>query len=203
MGNDAAEGPVMSSVYLVLAALNLGLIGVLPRLFFDARGRKNAMWWATAAPFIAAGAVLVLCYTGIWVPWYLPAPAGPALNEIMAVPISCASIVLIAYTIGTHRVPLALWHQEDDAPRSIVTYGAYKYVRHPFYSAFLLALAGTLVACPHPGTVVCLVYALLMLRHTARKEEYKLANSEFGEQYRSYLARTGRFLPRLDGGVSA
>ena len=96
-----------------------------------------------------------------------------------------------------------LWHQEDDAPRSIVTYGAYKYVRHPFYSAFLLALAGTLVACPHPGTMVCLAYALLMLRHTARKEEYKLANSEFGEQYRSYLARTGRFLPRLDGGVSA
>ena len=189
----------MSSVYLVLAALNLGLIGLLPRIFFDARGRKNAMWWATAAPFIAAGAVLVLCYAGIWVPWYLPAPAGPVVNEIMGVPFSCASIALIAYTIGTHRVPLALWHQDDDAPRSIVTYGAYKYVRHPFYSAFLLALAGTLLACPHPGTLVCLVYTLLMLRYTARKEEHKLANSEFGEQYRSYLARTGRFLPRLGG----
>ena len=59
----------MSATDLALAAVNLGLIGLLPRIFFDGRGRKNAMWWATASPFIAAGAVLVLCFTGIWQPW--------------------------------------------------------------------------------------------------------------------------------------
>lgn len=197
----------MSAVYLALAVLNLGLIGLLPRIFFDARGRKNAMWWATAAPFIAAGAVLVLCFTGVWQPWYLPVPGGVPggviVNETLAVPFACASIALIAYTIGTHRVPLALWHQDDDAPRSIVTYGAYKYVRHPFYSAFLLALTGTLVAAPHPGTLACLLYTALMLHYTAGKEEHKLSNSEFGDEYRSYLARTGRFLPRLRSGASA
>lgn len=191
----------MSSQYLVLAALNLGFIGLLPRIFFDERGQKNAMWWATAAPFFAAGAVLVLCFTGVWQPWYLP--GGAFFNESIAVPFACASIALIAFTIGTHRVPLALWHQDDDAPRSIVTFGAYKYVRHPFYSAFLLALTGTLIACPHPGTIACLVYAGLMLQYTARGEERKLSSSEFGEEYRSYLARTGRFLPRLGGDTAA
>ena len=109
---------------------------------------------------------------------------------------ACGSIALITYTIGTHRVPLALWHQDNDAPQSIVTYGAYKHVRHPFYSAFLLALAGAVVGCPHPGTLACLVYAVLMLRHTARKEEHNLSNSEFGEEYRAYVSRTGRFIPR-------
>lgn len=193
----------MSAVYLVLGALNLALIGLLPVIFFDARGRKNAMWWATATPFVAAGAVLGLCYSGIWQPWYLPVSGGVVLNETIAVPFACASIALIAYTIGTHRVPLALWHQDNDAPQSIVTYGAYRYVRHPFYSAFLLALIGTLIACPHPGTLVCLVYTALMLRYTAGKEEHKLSNSEFGDEYRSYLARTGRFLPRLRSGASA
>jgi protein-S-isoprenylcysteine O-methyltransferase Ste14 len=193
----------MSAIYLVLAGLNLVLIGLLPRIFFDARGRKNAMWWATATPFVAAGVVLVLCFTGVWQPWYLPLAAGAVLNQTIAVPFACASIALIAYTIGTHRVPLALWHQDNDAPQSIVTYGAYKYVRHPFYSAFLLALIGTLVACPHPATLACLIYTALMLRYTAGKEEHKLSNSEFGDEYRSYLARTGRFLPRLHGGASA
>lgn len=191
----------MSAVYLMLAALNLGLIGLLPRIFFDASGRKNAMWWATAAPFFAAGAVLVLCFTGVWQAWYVPLPGGAAINETIAVPFAVASVALIAYTIGTHRVPLALWHQDDDAPRSIVTYGAYKYVRHPFYSAFLLALMGTLLACPHPGTLAALVYTLLMLRYTARKEEAKLSSSEFGDEYRDYLARTGRFLPRFGAGA--
>ncbi len=36
---------------LVLAGLNLGLIGLLPRIFFDARGQKNAVWRASASPF--------------------------------------------------------------------------------------------------------------------------------------------------------
>lgn len=200
MGAGAGCCPIVSSMYLVLAAVNLGFIALLPRIFFDAGGRKNSLWWATAVPFFAAGAVLVLCFAGIWQPWYLP--AGAAINETIAIPFACVSIALIAYTIGTHRVPLALWHQDDDAPRSIVTYGAYRYVRHPFYSAFLLALIGTLIACPHPGTLVCLVYAGMMLQHTARKEEHKLSSSEFGEEYRTYLARTGRFVPRPGGGVS-
>ena len=201
MGARAVGGSVMSAVYLALAALNLGFIGLLPRIFFDSKGRRNAMWWATAAPFFAAGAVLVLCFAGPWQPWYLP--AGAALHETVAVPFAGAYIALIAYTIGTHRVPLALWHQDDDAPRGIVTYGAYRYVRHPFYSAFLLALTGTVVACPHPGTLLSLVYAGAMLDYTARKEERKLASSEFGGEYRSYLARTGRFVPRPGGGVAS
>lgn len=191
----------MSTVYLVLAALNLVLIGLLPRIFFDSRGRKNAMWWATAAPFYSTFAVLVLCYLGIWQPW--DPLAALAIGEVVAVPFACISIALITYTIGTHRVPLALWHQDDDAPRSIVTYGAYKYVRHPFYTAFLLALVGTVIACPHPGTLICLLYALVILHFTARKEERKLSSSEFGDEYRGYLARTGRFLPRLGGDVPA
>jgi protein-S-isoprenylcysteine O-methyltransferase Ste14 len=203
VGTPTGDNAIMSAVYLMLAALDLGLIGLLPRIFFDARGRKNAMWWATAAPFFAAGAVLVLCFTGVWQAWYLPLPGGAVINETIAVPFAVASVALIAYTIGSHRVPLALWHQDDDAPRSIVTYGAYKYVRHPFYSAFLLALMGTLVACPHPGTLVGLVYSVLMLRYTAGQEEHKLCNSEFGDEYRDYLARTGRFVPRLGAGASA
>lgn len=194
-------GVTVSNAYLTLAAFNLVLIGLLPRIFFDPRGRRNAMWWATAAPFFGAGAVLVLCYLGIWQPWC--PPSALAIGEVVAVPFACASIGLIAFTIGTHRVPLALWHQEDDAPRSIVTYGAYKHIRHPFYTAFLVALGGTLIAVPHPGTLACFVYAALMLDFTARGEERRLSNSEFGDEYRGYLARTGRFLPRIGRGASA
>lgn len=190
----------MSTVYLVLAGFNLVLIGLLPRIFFDSRGRKNAMWWATAAPFYAAAVVMVLVYSGVWQPWC--PPEALATGEIVAVPFAVVSIALIAYTIGTHRVPLALWHQDDDAPRSIVTHGAYRYVRHPFYTAFLLALTGILIAVPHPGTVACLLYAAAILHFTARKEERKLSQSEFGDEYRSYLARTGRFFPRLGGHAS-
>ncbi len=190
----------MSLAFLALAAVNLGFIGALPRIFFRDDGRKNLMWWATAAPFFGCGAVLVACAFGLWEPWYVGALGGAALHEVLAVPFACGSIALIAYTIGSHRVPLSLWHQDNDAPESIVTHGAYRYVRHPFYSAFLLALIGAVVACPHAGTLTCLAYAVGVLHFTACREERRLSRSEFGDEYRAYLTRTGRFMPRLTAG---
>ncbi|NIV75279.1 MAG: hypothetical protein GWN37_10700, partial [Gammaproteobacteria bacterium] len=65
--------------------------------------------WATAAPFYSAAVVLVLVYMGVWQPWC--PPEASAAGEAVAAPFACASIALIAYTIGSHRVPLALWHQ--------------------------------------------------------------------------------------------
>ncbi|MDX1433571.1 MAG: isoprenylcysteine carboxylmethyltransferase family protein [Gammaproteobacteria bacterium] len=189
----------MTFVYFIVAAISLGYIGLLPHIFFRADGRRNLMWWATAAPFFVASAVLVGCFIGIWHPAYVQAIGGATTHEALAVPFAMASVALIAYTIGTHRVRLALWHQDDDAPQSIVTWGAYRHVRHPFYSAFLLALAGVAIGCPHPWTLGCLGYALLMLNHTARNEERKLADSAQGAQYRAYMARTGRFVPPMHG----
>jgi protein-S-isoprenylcysteine O-methyltransferase Ste14 len=110
-----------------------------------------------------------------------------------------ASIALIAFTLGTHRTRIALWHQRNDAPESIVTYGAYRWIRHPFYSAFLLGLLGALLFCPQWGTLVAFLYGFFILNHTAAREEERLGGSNFGTEYQAYMQRTGRFLPRRRG----
>jgi hypothetical protein len=38
-----------------------------------------------------------------------------------------------------------------------------------------------------------------MLNATAAREETRLSQSEFHDEYLSYLQRTGRFMPRLVG----
>jgi protein-S-isoprenylcysteine O-methyltransferase Ste14 len=180
---------------LLLLLLNFAFIGILPRLFFK-RGSFNAMWWLTGTPFIACAAVLILVHAGILVVPGVVAGYGSVL-ETVAMLFSVASFCLIAFTLGTHRVPLALWHQEDDAPRSIVTYGAYGKIRHPFYAAFLLAFIGAFVCAPHIGTLLCLVAGFTILNFTAAREERRLAASEFGTEYRDYMRRTGRFIPKF------
>jgi protein-S-isoprenylcysteine O-methyltransferase Ste14 len=117
-------------------------------------------------------------------------------GSVAAVLAGC-SVALLFLRLGTHRVPLALWHQENDAPASIVTHGAYARIRHPFYAAFLLAFVAAVALFPHLGTVLPLCYAAIRLNATAAREERRLAASEFGDAYREYLARTGRFLPAL------
>jgi hypothetical protein len=46
--------------------------------------------------------------------------------------LSAASIALICLTLGTPRIPIALWHQNGDQPEHIVAYGAYRWIRQPF-----------------------------------------------------------------------
>jgi protein-S-isoprenylcysteine O-methyltransferase Ste14 len=120
----------------------------------------------------------------------------PAL-EVISASLSVASISLMCFTIGTHRRPLALWHQANDAPVEIVTYGAYKYIRHPFYASFILVLAATVVLCPSPWSVAVAGYGLLILNFTAAREERKLAGSAFGDEYRAYMMQSGRFFPKF------
>jgi len=78
---------------------------------------------------------------------------------------------------------------------TLVTSGPYRWVRHPFYSSAALLILGTsLVAANSFFFVVgCLMLVLLVVR--TRKEEQNLI-TRFGDEYRSYMQRTGRFVPR-------
>lgn len=190
----------MSAAYFSIAAASLALIGALPRIFFRRDGRLNLRWLLTAAPFFAAAAFVLATAAGLAGPMYPPLDGARAMHEALGALLGCASMLLVGITLGSHRVPLALWHQDDDAPRHIVTWGAYAHIRHPFYSAFLLALAGVLVAAPHVVSLVCLAAGAVLLNTAAAREEHRLAASQFGTEYRDYRSRTGRFWPRRWGG---
>jgi protein-S-isoprenylcysteine O-methyltransferase Ste14 len=79
---------------------------------------------------------------------------------------------------------------------TLVTHGPYRWVRHPFYDAMaLLILAIALIAANWFILVAgAVVFVLLAVR--SRTEEAKLL-ARFGEPYRAYRQRTGRFVPRL------
>ena len=184
----------MTAPALAAAAANLLLIAVLPRLFFRP-GRLNAAWWATAAPFVLTGVGVCATAAGL-----LPAtalhPAAAAAFAASAIALSGASVFLICYTAGTHLRPVSLWHQEHDTPAALVTQGAYARVRHPFYTAFLLALAACVLAAPSAVTAAALLLGGVQLTRTAQREERRLL-AAFGGEYGEYMRRTGRFLPRI------
>jgi protein-S-isoprenylcysteine O-methyltransferase Ste14 len=180
---------------LFLLLLNFALIGVLPKVFFRRDGSLNVRWWLTALPFGVCPVFIVLAVS---VGWQSLAPeAWRGWLALAAVALDAASIALISSTLGTHRIPLALWHQDNDAPRHIVTYGAYGRIRHPFYAAFILAFLAALCSYPHWVTLAALGYGFAILNVTAGREERRLCASEFGAEYQEYTTRTGRFFPRL------
>jgi protein-S-isoprenylcysteine O-methyltransferase Ste14 len=185
----------MNSILVTLLLVNFAYIGILPRIFFKKDGRFNLMWWMTGGPLFL-NAIVILCQQFGWLNletlWTLP-----LAGEIAVVILNAFSIGMISYTMGTHRIPLALWHQNNDAPASIVTWGAYKYVRHPFYSSFIAAQLASIIVLPNAITFAGMIWCLIILHRTAAREEANLSASSFGAEYQSYMKTTGRFFPKI------
>jgi protein-S-isoprenylcysteine O-methyltransferase Ste14 len=82
------------------------------------------------------------------------------------------------------------------AAHTLVTRGPYRWVRHPFYDCMALFIVSVALMMANWFVIVAggMMFALLAIR--SRTEEEKLLE-RFGEPYRAYQSRTGRFLPRL------
>jgi protein-S-isoprenylcysteine O-methyltransferase Ste14 len=186
----------MNAALAELFLIAFGLVGLLPLLFFRRGGHFNARWWLTATPFFLCAVLLVLALAGVIAPWVEPASAAGEALALLATPLAAASIALVALTVGSHDQRVALWHQPDQLPDALVTRKAYRRLRHPFYLAFMLAFAGISLFLPHPLVWATAAYGFVALHLTARDEERRLLASPLGDQYREYMGRTNRFLPR-------
>ncbi len=78
----------------------------------------------------------------------------------------------------------------------LVTHGPYHWVRHPLYSTgFVMVVCLTLITSLWwLGVGMLTPLGILLLRTS--KEEARLIET-FGDEYREYMQRTGRFFPRL------
>lgn len=80
---------------------------------------------------------------------------------------------------------------------TLVEHGPYRYVRHPMYTTFyLFALAILLLTANAWVAGITFVLLTAVMRLRVGHEEAVLTEA-FGDDYRAYMARTGRFLPRL------
>jgi protein-S-isoprenylcysteine O-methyltransferase Ste14 len=79
---------------------------------------------------------------------------------------------------------------------TLVTTGPYRWVRHPFYVCVALSQAGCALLTANWFVFGCGLAQLTMIGLRTRIEEEKLV-ARFGDEYRQYMERTGRFFPRL------
>ncbi|MEW6665111.1 MAG: isoprenylcysteine carboxylmethyltransferase family protein [Thermodesulfobacteriota bacterium] len=76
--------------------------------------------------------------------------------------------------------------------------GIYRFVRHPQYAGW--AIFGIGMALLWSRMIVWITYvSMLFVYYLLALKEEKECLARYGESYRSYLKRTGRFLPRLGG----
>ena len=84
---------------------------------------------------------------------------------------------------------------------ALVTDGPYARLRHPIYLAFFLMQISVLLLTSNWFIGFCglaIIVAVMLIRVP---EEERLLTTQFSAEYREYMKRTGRFLPRLGGGA--
>lgn len=79
---------------------------------------------------------------------------------------------------------------------ALVTTGPYRWVRHPFYVALALTVLANALATANLFLLFAGAATFLLLVVRTRIEEAKLLE-RFGDNYRMYARRTGKFFPLL------
>lgn len=80
----------------------------------------------------------------------------------------------------------------------VVKTGAYRWVRHPMYAAFIFCCAGSLLF--FKSFLFLILFALIPAAYVKAKGEERLLIEAFGEEYKRYHEATGMFFPRFKRG---
>ncbi len=77
----------------------------------------------------------------------------------------------------------------------LVTWGPYKYIRHPYYTGYFLMFIGWSILWLKPSAILPIL-SIPTIIYVAGEEE-KLLVKRFGDKYIEYAEKTGKFLPKM------
>ena len=158
------------------------------------RRKEGVFMLATLRP--AGGAVwfsmIIYIINPAWMAWSaMPLPAWLRWSGAGFCALCVALLVWTLPTLGTNLTDTVVTRQHH----TLVTSGPYRWIRHPFYVAMALVTVGAALIAANWFILAsgAVVFSLLAIR--SRVEEEELA-ARFGDAYREYKERTGRFLPK-------
>jgi len=128
--------------------------------------------------------------------WFdsLAVPLPEAIRFMGAI-LSAFSTPLLGWVQGTlgRHYSTGLEIQRD---HRLITSGPYSRIRHPMYTAIMMFCVGCGLVSANLLLLVIFVVGSMFLVLRAPVEE-KMLLKEFGDEYRDYMRRTGRFFPKI------
>jgi protein-S-isoprenylcysteine O-methyltransferase Ste14 len=127
------------------------------------------------------------------------AALGPVSDETASVlqPLGATLVVLATVLMAVAQLDLgASWRIgiDEGARPGLVTGGLYRFCRNPIFLFMLIALAGFALLLPNWLSFAVLVGGVLGIRRHVQDEESYLTRT-YGDEYRAYARRVGRFVP--------
>jgi protein-S-isoprenylcysteine O-methyltransferase Ste14 len=176
-------------------------IGIPHRLRADRVGgsisrRNDPLWFwilmSIVGPPLALGCLAFLVQPR-WVD--LARVDLPPLVRLLGAPAALAGLALFLWMfrhLGLNVTATSL----PRATATLVTTGPYRWIRHPMYTTVLILVTAVTLLTANLAIAFSGLAMFALLAARSRLEERRL-EEKFGDAYRAYQRRTGRFLPRV------
>jgi protein-S-isoprenylcysteine O-methyltransferase Ste14 len=166
------------------------------RVAADRQAIEREGWWYAIVRAIGSLALITfLVLYAINPPWMevlsVPLPVWLRWTGVALATVSFVLYIWSQATLGRAWSP----HLQTRQKHGLVTSGPYTRIRHPIYLALLGFLSGIALLTANWFFIALLAVSIVVLVLRIPKEEQMMIE-EFGEEYRAYMQRTGRFLPK-------
>jgi len=168
---------------IVFVLVSIGIVSVSWTSFRDLRA--HGFW-----RFFAFESILLLTLVNIDVWFNDPL----SIRQIASWLLLLASAILAVhgfYILQTGGNPMG---GGIESTTSLVTRGAYRYIRHPLYTTLLLGGGGVYLKDPSFTAAALLLATVIFVVVTAKTEESE-NRKKFGGEYTAYMKKTKMFLP--------
>ena len=172
--------------------------------------RYRARQFGEAIPRAREGNLAMLTRFLFAAPLYLPIFAymlNPAFMAWSSIPLP-VGLRWLGAAVGLGALPLVYWVVSSignnisetfltKEKHVLVTHGPYRWVRHPLYSTATIALVSLSILAANWFMLAMACVAFIGIAALVIPREEAELIRKFGDEYREYVLRTGRFAPRL------
>ncbi len=152
-------------------------------------------WWASIL-FVVA---LVTGFLGPVTALNGLDPMGPLDHDGVNAAGAALALLGIAATFATQLQMGASWRigVDESEQTTLVTRGIFGVVRNPIFSAMIVTGVGLALLVPNVVSLVGAVLLVVAIQLQVRLVEEPYLRANHGEEYATYLATVGRFVPAL------
>ncbi len=123
----------------------------------------------------------------------------PPIAQMVGFVFLIVSFILFWITIRESSEAKLLGAFDEKLPHGLLKTGPYAYVRHPFYTSYLILWIGWAIAAWTVWAIIPVVFMTVTYWNAARDEENKFSKTEMANEYQEFVATTGRFFPKIFG----
>ena len=188
-------------IILLLGLLIVLPIGVYHRLKSQATGEKLDRRQEGVFMLITLRAAGVVSWLGTmaylvnpsWMAWSSVAlPEWLRWTGVVLFVMAGGLLIWTFRSLGKNLTDTVVTRREH----TLVITGPYAFVRHPFYDTGILGIVAIFLITANWFILLMGAVVMVLLIVRTKTEEHNLL-ARFGDSYREYMKRTGRFLPRI------